>query len=206
MTTEISRTPSASKLAFVLSSFPSSLCKGGGWKPAVAAPEPGRRSTAGALILFCLNPGHDCSLAFLSRPTLALWSPAALPDTACRATGPPQHHSLLAPLQNETYSICSPPFNTIANLQAFQLLICASLQSCLVPFAGNETKKMVNKNFCRYVLFLLLRPSQTNSSALTGSLLIRLTLLVTLALSVSAVWSILQEVSDIFSLLVARCL
>lgn len=206
MTTEISHTPSARKLAFVLPSFPSSLCKGGGQKPAVAPPEPGRRSIAGALVLFCLNPGHDCGLRLLSRPMLAPWSPTALPHAAWWAISPHRHHSLLAPLWNKTHSICNPPFNTVANLHAFQLPICAFPQSCLIPFALNETKKMVNKNFCRYILFLLLRPSQTNSSALTGSLLIRLTLLVTLALSVSAVWSILQEVSDIFSLLVARCL
>lgn len=185
--TEISHKPSARKLAFVLSSFPSSLCKGGGQKPAVPLPEPGRRSIAGALVLFCLNPGHDCNLRFLSRPMLASWCPTVLPDAACRAISPAQHHSLLAPIWDKTHSICNPSFKTTANLCAFQLPICAFPQSFLIPFALNETKKMVNKNFCRYVLFLLLRPSQTNSSALTGSLLIRLTLLVTLALSVSAV-------------------
>lgn len=205
MTTEISHTPSARKLAFVLPSFPSSLCKGGGQKPAVAPPEPGRRSIAGALVLFCLNPGHDCGLRLLSRPMLAPWSPTALPDAAWWAISPHRHHSLLAPLWNKTHSICNPPFNTVANLHAFQLPICAVPQSCLIPFALNETKKMVNQELLQ-IHFIFTFKTLANSSALTGSLLIRLTLLVTLALSVSAVWSILQEVSDIFSLLVAHCL
>lgn len=205
MTTEISHTPSARKLAFVSSSFPSSLCKGGGQKPAVAPPDPGRRSIAGALVLFCLNPGHDCGLRLLSRPMLAPWSPTALPHAAWWAISPHRHHSLLAPLWNKTHSICNPPFNTVANLHAFQLPICAFPQSCLIPFALNETKKMVNQELLQ-IHFIFTFKTLANSSALTGSLLIRLTLLVTLALSVSAVWSILQEVSDIFSLLVAHCL
>lgn len=98
-----------------------------------------------------------------------------------RAAVPAQHHRLLF------FPLCTKftPFsNSTANLLP---LLCASQQSCFVSFALNKTKKMVNKNFCRYVLFLFLRPSEANSSALMGSLLICLTLLVALALSASAV-------------------
>lgn len=144
-----------------------------------------------------------CMVAERSRlaPAAAL---AELAAAACRTAVTPQHHQLFPFLHCKIHSGFKSPFNSTANLHASQLPGCASPQSCFVFFALNKRKKMVNKNFCRYILFL--RPSEASSSALTGLLLIRLTLLVTLALNVSAVWSILQGVSDIFSLLVSRCL
>lgn len=128
--------------------------------------------------------GHDSSLRFLSRARPA---PPEVLAARCRIAGPPQHYQLLFSPHDKTHSVFKPPFNNTANRHASWFPGCASPQSCFVPFALNKTKKMVNKNFCRYILFLFLRPSEANSSALMGFLLIRLTLLVTLALNVSAV-------------------